>query len=225
MSKRKTRKEINAVILKYVGINNPDFIKFFAPYSVGLIAVGAGMDLLLTGGLFSIGTLLGGGTGSLVGAVAAGSLLSDNIRKSRANAAGQTLECTGFVNKTLEKMESMLQRSFKKASAKTARQKGKENFRALAAEIEEDLKKLSPAFKIVAGVPQDKYEFIVDLEDKLTLAQALRGLDQAPAPKRPAKPKKSALEEKVEALEKQIEELKNPKIVRLDKNPNNPPGP
>ena len=222
MTKRKTRKEINAVILKYQGTNNPDIIKFFGPVSGGLIAVGMGADLLLTGGLFSIGTFVFGGMGGLLGAVGAGGLLSENIKKSRTNAAAQTLECTKLVNGTLIEMESKLQKSFKKASAKAAAQKQKENFRSLAAEIEQDVKKLSPAFKIVSGGPlgADKYEFIVDKKKLLTLTQALRDMNQPPAPEEPTPDAK-----KIKELETRINELENPRIVRLDKKPHNPPSP
>jgi len=223
MTDRKTKKEINAVILKYLGKDNV----YAEQKTIGLlggpvVALGMGLDLLLTGGLFSMGTACLGAFGIAMGTVGGGLLLIGNRKKSRTNAAAQTFKCTAQVNDTLEEMESNLQKSFKKASAKPAQQKQKENFRLLAAEIGLDVKKLSPAFKIVSGGRHDadKYEFIVDKKKLLTLTQALRDLNQTPAPEELTPEAK-----KIKELEARIHELENPKIVRLDKNPHNPPSP
>ncbi|MCE9508214.1 MAG: hypothetical protein K8R48_07900 [Alphaproteobacteria bacterium] len=223
MTDKKTKKEIKQVILKYLGKDND----YASQKTIGLlggpvVALGMGMDLLLTGGLFSMGTLCLGTFGIAMGTAGGGYFFFNSRKKSRTNDAGQTFKCAAPVNDTLEEMESKLQKSFKKASSQTASQKLKEQFRFLATEIEQDVKKLSPAFKIVSGGPfnTEKYEFIVDKKKLLTLTQALRELDQPPAPEKP-----TPQEQKIKELEARINELENPKIARLDKKPNNPPSP
>jgi len=223
MTDKNSKKAINAVILKYLGCNNPTFLKKTGIVSGTLIACGIGLDLIMTGGFFSIGTFLFGGLGGFAGMVGTSATLVDNIKKSRINTAAQSFKCSSDVDNTLKKMESRLQDSFKKASSRYATQEEKERFRLLASEIGQDVKKLSPAFKIVSGGPNglgtDKYEFMVDEKKRLTLLQALHDLRQPPAPKKP-----TPQEQQIKNLEARINELENPRIVRLDKN-SPPPSP
>src|SRR3990172_8225970 len=108
-------------------------------------------------------------------------------------------------------MESRLQSAFAEAARRNARPEKKENFLRLSAEIGEDAGKLSPAFEIVSGGPHgfgtEGYAFIVDTKERLTLPQALREI-RNPSPKKPS------AREKIRALEKKIQELQNPPVVR-----------
>jgi hypothetical protein len=222
MADKKTRKEINAVILKYLGENNPKTLRNTGIISGGALAVGTGIDLFLTGGLFSTGMLVFGALGGAAGVMSGSFLLAENRKKSRTNTAAQSFECTAQVDGALKEMEYRLRKSFARASAKTAGQEQKENFLRLAAEIEADVKKLSPAFKIVSGGPHgagaDKYEFILGDKGRLTLAQALHKINQPPADEN-----LSLYEKKMKHLDALIEELENTPHIKRDKNRRNPP--
>ena len=219
MANKKTRKEINAVIDKYLGRDERSLPKQLCVSSALPIACGIGIDLLFTGGLFSVGTFMLGGLGALLGAGSATSLLVDNIKKSQTNTAAQTIKCNGLVNSALRKMESRLQIAFNEVAAQ-ATQENKNNFMNLAAEIGQDVKTLSPAFKIVAGGTNgfgtDEYEFIVDKKRLVTLAQSFQELQKLPAPQ-------MTPQEEIQELKKRLNALENPRIVRLDKDP--PPAP
>ncbi|MCE9507385.1 MAG: hypothetical protein K8R48_03575 [Alphaproteobacteria bacterium] len=121
-------------------------------------------------------------------------------------------------------MESDLRSAFSKATTPDAAPEDKNKFLLLADEIGRDVKKLSPAFKIVSGGPNgfgtEKYEFIIDEEKRLTLDQARHDVTQ-PSP--PPPPKKLTPEqEEIQRLKTRIAALENPPIVRLDKNPPQP---
>jgi hypothetical protein len=229
MADKKTKREINEVILKYLGkINDRAALKSMGIIGGVACGLGIGLDIICTGGLFSVGTFILGGMGTSVGAIAGGGLWSMSKKKNRTNAAAQTVESAELIYQALEKMESKLRKSFNKAALFYASAGDKKDFRSLAAEINQDIKKLSPAFKIVSGGPHgfgtDKYEFIMaeipapgGRKKLLTLAEALRTLDQ------PSAEKKKPLS-KEPAPEKDDHELKTRIIKDLGK-PNNPPSP
>jgi hypothetical protein len=221
---KKTKKEIREVIQKYIRVDNRTFIKRTGIISGTLIGLGLGLDLLLTGGLFSAGTFIMGGLGCGAGVLGSTAVLHDSIKKSRTNTAAQTLNCDLDVEGILLTMESSLRRAFGKAAAPDAAPEDKDKFLLLADEIERDAKKLSPAFKIVSGGPNgfgtDRYEFIIDEKKLITIDQARHDVTQ-PSP--PPPPKKLTPEqEEIQRLKKRIEILENPPVVRLDKNPPQP---
>ncbi|MCE9508213.1 MAG: hypothetical protein K8R48_07895 [Alphaproteobacteria bacterium] len=217
MTNRKTRKEINTVIRKYLGYSNLTSLKFNGIVYGSLVAFGMAIDLLATGGLFSVGTATLGGLGSAGGLISSADSLIVNRKKPRTNAAGQAFECAADVHDTLEKMESRLRDSFKKAAPQGAAGRYKEDFLLLAAEVEQDAQKLSPAFKIVAGAPQDKYEFILDAGKRVTLAQACTDMKQALAQK-----KQTLYEKKLEDLNALIHDLENTDVIKSKKKPPRP---
>jgi polyhydroxyalkanoate synthesis regulator phasin len=145
--------------------------------------------------------------------------VAKSIKKSRTNAAGQSFKCARLVNETLETMESRLQDAFSNAARPKSTRNDREAFKTKLDEIEQDVKKLSPAFKIVSPngpFNADKYEFTVDKEKHITASQALQYLQQLPPPP-------LTQQEEIEALKKEVAALKNPPIARLDKN--TPPSP
>jgi hypothetical protein len=221
---KKTKKEIREVIQKYQGTNNRTFIKRTGIISGTLIGLGLGMDLLLTGGLFSIGTFMLGGLGCGAGVLGSTAVLHDSIKKSRINSAAQTLNCDLDVEKTLQKIESSLRCAFSKAVADDATQEDKNKFLLLTDEIGQDVKKLSSAFKIVSGGPNgfgtEKYEFIIDEKKRLTLDQARHDVNQLKLI--PRRKELTPEQEEIQKLKKRIEALENPPVVRLDKNPPSP---
>jgi hypothetical protein len=110
---------------------------------------------------------------------------------------------------TLKEMEKFLRRAFIKATVPAAAPADKNKFLLLADEVEQDLKKLSPAFKIVSGA--EKYEFIVDVEKHLTLDQARQEVK-----------KLTPEQEEIRQLRERLAVIENPPVVRLDKKPPNP---
>jgi hypothetical protein len=221
MTDRKTRKEISAVIRKYLGYSNRAVLKSNGYIYGSLVALGVGIDLLTTGGLFSTGTLILGGLGGAGGLISSADSLIENRKKPRTNAAGQAFECAADVHEALQRMESRLRDSFKKAAAQGAAGRYKENFLLLATEVEQDAQKLSPAFKIVSGGAQgsgaDKYEFILDKAKRVTLAQACSDMSQSLAQK-----KQTLYERKIEDLNALIHELENTDIIKNKKKPPRP---
>src|SRR3989304_4786487 len=104
MADKKRKKEITGVIKKYLGSG-----ALAGPAATGLVfgvpaALGIGLDLIMTGGLFSIGTFVLGGTGALFGVVFGTFSLDERVKQSQTNTAGQTLKSNGLVYRTLEKM-------------------------------------------------------------------------------------------------------------------------
>jgi hypothetical protein len=221
MPGRKTKKEINAVILKYLGHSNRTALKFNGLVYGSFVALGVGIDLITTGGLFSFGTLIIGGLSGAGGIISSADSLIGNRKKTRTNAAGQSFECAADVHEALEKMESRLRDSFKKAAAQGAAGRYKENFLLLADEIGQDAQKLSPAFKIVSGGAQgsgtDKYEFILDEGKCITLTQARHDMNQSLAQK-----KQTLYEKKLEDLNAIIHELENTDVIKNKKKPPRP---
>ena len=179
MTDKKTRKEINAVINKYAGRHEGK--KLFGISSGIIIGVTLGLDLLLTGGIGTTAVLLSTGGAGLVGLMGFSAIHS---AATAINAAGQNIEYdNALVSIALDKMESKLKDAFNKVSAPYSTQKDKGQFLALADEIEQDVRKLFPVFKIISGTPKDKYEFIVaekftapGKKTRVTLTQARRDL-------------------------------------------------
>jgi hypothetical protein len=222
MTDKKTRKEISAVIQKYLGKDN-DYAnqKNIALLGVPVIALGIGMDLLFTGGLFSLGVGIGS-FGTSMGIAGGGCLLFNSRKKSRTNDAGQTFKCAAPINDTLAEIGRRLKESFNTAALVYASQDDKKAFRLLAAEIEQDVRKLSPAFKIVSGGPNgfstDRYEFIVTeistpdgQKKQLTLTRALQYLKPAPPPEKLVKLKKQTQKENAQHLKARLEAIENPR--------------
>jgi hypothetical protein len=222
---RKTKKEIKEVVKKYVDRHWGK--KAFAATSGVIIGATLGLDLIFTGGIGTTAVLASTGGAGLTGLL--GRALAYSSEHTATNAAGQGIKTSNVdVEMALEKMESKLQAAFKKASSPGARQADKNQFMAFAADIEQDVKKLSPAFKIVSGKPKDKYEFIVAKSSTrkkgITLTQALLDMKQAPEPEKPffhkSLPRKPRPQKKeIPEFEKRLEALKDLK------NSNNPPSP
>jgi len=214
------RKDVKAVIRKYIG-RDPHHIAVPRAISAGLVALGVVGDLAFTGGIFSAGTLLFGGTGLFAG-ISAEAIFKSNKLKQLKNAAGQTITGPHKALLALKTIEETLQKEFDNAVAvqKTGSQIAiptKEMFYERAQEIAEDIEKLSPAFNVMAGkyMTGVKYKSDFLALDKISTAFALPPVTRKKSPKPLSETE--LLKQKLKAMQKEIDELKNPKPYILPK--------
>lgn len=225
---RQQKKDAWAVVKKYT---SQERLKEDRRFRIGmhtggasLIGLGVGLDLLLTGGLFSGLGLALAGTGVYVSSITEAFYASERTKHTHQNVAGQTVKGRGIVLDVLDTIKWQLHDKFE--NAMDARGSGtaevlKTIFLQFSEEAQTDIQKLSPFFKIVADNGKKGYALEFPMDGKtVTIQEAIDTINQPFVPP----PLQLTTEEKIEALEKQvaeqkaqIEKMQEPRVIKLNK--------
>jgi len=183
--------EVKAMVKKYAPMRKRALLAALVAAAIigGPIAIGVGIvSFAATGsiGATALSMITGLlGMSALVGAARAtmdGGFTTDD------NKAQQRVEGREYALWTLAAMERKLQKAYNKASPAHASETDKLAFISLATEVQQDLGKLSPAFKLVSDrtdsyLDADKYTFIVTERTRnnkgITLAEANKKIKTA----------------------------------------------
>jgi hypothetical protein len=189
MLDKQAKKRVNEVVDKYTGMRgaNKRALGFLGAIFATVGATAANTLSHKSPADMLIGAGIGAGGGIAVMLFA--QRIADPLET--ANAAGQGINCTLEVARTLEAMESRLKIAFAEAAVPNAPAKSRAQFLSLAKEVMADVSSLSPAFKIASGGPNgfsgDRLTFVVGerviapgIRELVPLEKAVAGLMPQP---------------------------------------------